>query len=398
MRKTTIINYMKIIIISNYYPPYYKGGYELVCNYITDYLHSSGHDTYILTGRYGVDSAENGLPGTIEVNRPYRLLDYIDYKRASIFNKHRVEKSNYRITAHFIKAIEPDLVYIWNQQALSIAPAVAAQRLGIKTLFHICDFWPSIYYKRGLFSRLKRALKRLIPFTVGGQIRFDRVIAPSAWMVPRISSEYRAGELYIIPHGTALIEEDLTAKQLSSPVKYMFAGRIEPAKGVDCAIRAFAQLKKEGRVGNFEFNIYGSGDESYLKELKELTAQEGVVDNIHFRGHTREIERHYRECQVLIMPTLAREVFGLVIIEAFNYGMAVIATDRYGPKEIIEGDDYGLLFRPGSVDELAEKIAQLDGSPELRLKLARNSRRKLRESYGAEREREGVKRVIEELI
>ena len=45
---------MRILIISDLYPPYYKGGYELMCEAAVQGLINQGHTVKVLTSRYGI--------------------------------------------------------------------------------------------------------------------------------------------------------------------------------------------------------------------------------------------------------------------------------------------------------------------------------------------------------
>ena len=114
---------MKILVISNYYPPYYIGGYEVACFDTVQYLKNCGHEVYVLTGNYKNES--------IEFEEIYRKLKYINYEKPSYFDKHMVDVYNYELTQELIKKITPDLVYFWSLRLISLSPALAVQKLQI---------------------------------------------------------------------------------------------------------------------------------------------------------------------------------------------------------------------------------------------------------------------------
>src|SRR5262245_51765419 len=47
---------MKILMVSNFYPPYYVGAYEHWCALVAEGLHQRGHDVKVLTSRSGAPS------------------------------------------------------------------------------------------------------------------------------------------------------------------------------------------------------------------------------------------------------------------------------------------------------------------------------------------------------
>ncbi|MFQ5772284.1 MAG: hypothetical protein ACE5HX_17245, partial [bacterium] len=50
---------MRILVISNLYPPYFVGGYELGCRDVVDGLKARGHHVKVLTSTYGVNKPEH---------------------------------------------------------------------------------------------------------------------------------------------------------------------------------------------------------------------------------------------------------------------------------------------------------------------------------------------------
>ncbi|MDD4310437.1 MAG: hypothetical protein PHO32_08660, partial [Candidatus Cloacimonetes bacterium] len=168
---------MRILCISNYYPPYFEGGYEISVKESMDYLAEMGHEIFILCGSKGV--ANPSLNWEYIPREPVRTLKYINYQHSSFMDKHKVEVFNYKATIKALKQLCPDLVYFGNMKAISIAPVIAAQNLKIPRIFDVGDIWLRIYTSPSLKSRLFRFLKRILPFTVGGDIHLDPVIIVS---------------------------------------------------------------------------------------------------------------------------------------------------------------------------------------------------------------------------
>lgn len=375
---------MKILILTNYYPPFYKGGYELACETTVKFLRNQGHTMYILTGDYQVEKDLSSSPwdrGTIEPDRAYRLYQFIDYLHPSFLNKHQVEKYNYRITRQFIEGIKPDLVYIWNMQGISTAPVLATQATGYPKIFEIGDFWPGVYQRPGWKAALFRNLKKWIPGLVGGDIDLSPVISVGKWMAAELEEKYNARNIHVIPNGIPLPLDPGPKPKTEGPVRYVFAGRVDPEKGIHLAIEAFRTIRIKYPEFQFLFDIYGQGDEKYTQECRDKVRDYKLEEMVVFRGKSSDMSQVYPAYEVLVMPTMMREPFGLVLIEAMAWRMPVISFNHYGPAEIVSDGIDGRLVTPGNVDELAEAIYRMGQDSDLRQRMGEKGRRKVENQY-----------------
>lgn len=336
---------MKILILSNYYPPYYIGGYELACFDTVEYLKNAGHDVYILTGDYK-ECSQN-------FQRVYRKLKYIDYSNPSFLDKFKIEEFNYNITKDVISKINPDLVYIWSLRLVSLAPLWAVEQTKVKKVFEIGDFWMKGFLSNSFMSKIKRSIKQVIPFFKSVEVKIDPIISVSNWMKEEMKELYGSQQIFQIPNGTKITKEKV--EKNSVMMRYMFCGRLDYSKGLDLAIKALSNLKDK-KVQDFQFHIYGDGDKTYIKRCKQMIKILNLEDEVFFHGKCDNLEKEYKKNHVLLMPTRMREPFGLVLIEAMNYGVVCLATNDYGPAEIIDDKKNGLLFSALSVDDLTSKI------------------------------------------
>lgn len=345
---------MRILCITNLYPPYFEGGYEISVKDNMDYLSRQGHDIYILTGNRRSSDLQDA-PVSAIITRPLRALHFIDYQHPGMRNKHRVEKHNYALTLSALDLVTPDLVYFGNQKGISLASVFAVQNQGYPKVFDIGDFWPDSYIGTGLKSRAYRWLKRQLPFTVGGRLDLDPVIAVSDWMIQELSKRYQSRHIYHIPRGVALPIQQIGP--IHKPLRFVFAGRIEVNKGLELCIKAAHQVRD--LHPDFGLDVYGDVDPDYIDHLNAQIENLRLGNNIRFRGKYHDVSTILPDYDVLLMPTLAREAFGRIIIEAMSYGLIVIATDAYGPKEIIDSGINGFLVQASSVSALASAILKL---------------------------------------
>ena len=93
-----------------------------------------------------------------------------------------------------------------------------------------------------------------------------------------------------------------------------------------------------------------------------------------------EVARYYRSASIFCLPTL-NEPFGLVLLEAFSYGLPIVATRIGAIAEIVEDGESGYLVRPQSTDELADRLMTLLGDPARCAHFGARGRQRVRERY-----------------
>jgi glycosyltransferase involved in cell wall biosynthesis len=114
-------------------------------------------------------------------------------------------------------------------------------------------------------------------------------------------------------------------KAAPPPLRLLFVGRVEEAKGAARAVEILRRLRRRG-VGA-ELELVGDGpDRSRL----EREAREGPeADTIHFRGALPRpaIAESYARAHVLLLPSMASEGWPKVLGEAMAYGAVPVASD-----------------------------------------------------------------------
>ena len=111
----------------------------------------------------------------------------------------------------------------------------------------------------------------------------------------------------------------------------LYAGRIEPVKGLDLLIKAAALLPAEE---NYRLLIIGGDDlnSPLVQRLKEISAELGIAPKVIFKGLVKhdQLSLYYNAADVTVLPS-AYESFGLVALESIACGTPVVA----GPVGII---------------------------------------------------------------
>jgi glycosyltransferase involved in cell wall biosynthesis len=136
----------------------------------------------------------------------------------------------------------------------------------------------------------------------------------------------------------------------------LYLGRISPEKGMWTLVRAFQRLK------GIRLKIAGTGPiEADLGEYLKTNA----LENIELVGFVKGEDK----CKLLadslfvVLPSECYETFGIVVLEAFAAGKPVVASNIGSLPYVIEDGKSGVLFEPGNVEDLIEKVNHLVANP-----------------------------------
>ena len=146
----------------------------------------------------------------------------------------------------------------------------------------------------------------------------------------------------------------------------LFAGRIQPLKGVGMAVRCLAELRDPDAMLLVVGGPSGPDGHEELARVRDLAHELGVAANVHFvppQPHTR-LADFYRAADVCIVPSRA-ESFGLVALEAAACGTPVVAASVGGLRSLVVDGATGFLVDDRSAEAYAAPVAMLLEDPEL---------------------------------
>ena len=160
---------------------------------------------------------------------------------------------------------------------------------------------------------------------------------------------------------------------LTAP-RIICGGRISPVKGTDLLIAAFAQVA-DAHPG-WELRIHGSARADRLAAAQHLVRTHGLHDRVRLLAPTARFELELSKATICAVPS-RHEAFGMVVIEALQAGVPVVAFDcPVGPGEILTDGQDGLLVPPEDVDAFARALSTLITDAERRRQLAGAGRRR----------------------
>lgn len=324
---------MKVLTVSNLYPPDFIGGYELCCRQIVDALLDRGHDVRVLTAPPRVPCVSPA-----HVYRRLQLANCYDrhsliraqentrnlwYVGAALANAHNVH-----VLLEALREFQPDVVYLWHLYGLGGLGLLAAlQYLKVpwvwcledsvpRNLCSVADAEPPALAEA--FGRLVEGSymavsERVIEETEATGIKLNGdVEVMSNWMLgdrpPDRTHYFRPGE----------------------HLRIVSAGYIAKHKGSDLLVEAAARLREHGHF-NFSIDLIGKVGEPAIQALAQRL---GVDDCVNFLGvwSQQELPGHYERTRydVFAFPTWQREPFGCAPMEAGAYGAAMLMTQSCG--------------------------------------------------------------------
>lgn len=372
---------MRVLVVTNMYPPHHYGGYEINCQEVVTAFGHAGHDVLVLTSDIVVAGVDSSDEDRSSVRRDLQLYwdDHV-VLRPSPRDCLRLERANQRALANAIRAHSPDVVSVWHMGCLSLGLLRSCRDLRLPMVHVVNDDW--LVYGP-LVDGWARRWRRARPLAGLGERLFGvpcRVPDLGAIGTFCFVSEHtrRTAE----QHGgwsfrdatvgyCGINEHDFpvggASPRPSWSWRLLHVGRIDDRKGIDIAVRALTHLPEEATL-----DIVGRGDDRHAGELRALVDRLGLTGRVHFDVVERkQLAARYASADALLFPPRWQEPFGLVPLEAMACSTPVISTGTGGSAEfLIDGAN---CLRVAVDDEigLADAARQLADDPALRARLVR---------------------------
>jgi glycosyltransferase involved in cell wall biosynthesis len=132
-------------------------------------------------------------------------------------------------------------------------------------------------------------------------------------------------------------------------------------KGHKYLLEALSKIVK--RHHNVKLNIVGDGP--LRSQLVSYAGRLGISDHIEFFGIVNDVQTLLKNCDIFVLPSIAREGLSIAIIEAMWLAKPVIASNIGGNAELVNDGINGYLVPPKDSDALTEKLEILIGNRKL---------------------------------
>ncbi len=159
-------------------------------------------------------------------------------------------------------------------------------------------------------------------------------------------------------------------------------------KGHEILLEAWALLRSAG----WDLLVVGDGPQRAAIELR--IRQLGLGGSVRLVGQQDEPERWFQAIDVFCLPSFANEGVPQALMQAMMSGCAVVATEVGSMSEIIADGETGLVIRPNDPRSLAEALARLTESSDLRTALSHRARARVLKSCTLEQMADRMERVF----
>ena len=379
---------MKILFISDY--GFSEGGVESYIENLKKVLESNGHQVKIFTSNahselrhfndYSFQSINANsflrfIPYIFNVNSYFSLKKVLNDYKPDIVHLHYIFYHTSPSVLLLLKNI-PTIMTLHAHEIVApvgIANNKMCKHSSIGYCFH-CVGIP-----RYLIEKFKRYLFNFLSNSI------DTYISPSKYYMD-IYKRHGLKNIRKVFNGINLFNNH----KLTHNHCVVYAGRLAPEKGVQVLIKSVPLALK--KIPDLKVFIIGSGP--FYEELFLMSRNLKITSNVFFikRVEKQKLFTYYRKADVVIMPSIGQESFGLVGVEAMSVGRPVIASRIGGITEWLDDGKTGFLVDPGNPDQIAAKIIKLFSDRKVIEQMGKNARKKA-EQFSIEKHADEIEKV-----
>ncbi len=361
---------MKVLLYNDTYQ--HLGGAETYCLELMSKLEELGHQPFWMA--HGNSSPVRGN---------HIVLPHFNEGKFKYFqSKYFFNTKAYQAIKKQLEQLQPDVIHLHHNRYYTFSVMKAIQDTQVPVIQTIHDYtllcpsqyYPDLYYDTpGTKSRKENcqlicSQGTCLPLKsrLGHPFAHDRKRKKIIHKIPAFIAPSTQLKLYLEKAGFKnvhyipfFIDEKKwsfnTQREMKNVV--LFVGRVETNKGIYYLIDAIVNLRQ--KIPDIQLIIAGDGSElgNIQKKIKENNWQEFITTK-GFVDYSN-IDECYNNANVLVVPSLDMEQFGLIGIEGLASGIAVIGSDAGGIPEWCVDEKTGLLFNPEHPEELKGKIKRI---------------------------------------
>ncbi len=378
---------MRVLMVSDYFPPHHGGGVEVVVYEVARRLVDRGHQVRVITLNTTDSPSEETIEG-IEIRR-YRSVQLTKLIRLQL----SVPRTLWSDLNPQLREFKPDLINAHN--IFFTSSLLAALRFGHRpppfvTTVHLGNVDALGGWKRHAARWYERGMGKLV------LDRSDFVIGVSRATIEHVATLHSGIRSAVVPNGVDL---DRFRPASSSPqepatdVNGVFVGRLIVNKGPQFLMEAMASLAPI----HPNLKLVMVGDGPLAEDLVGTARAAGIIDRVEFLGLRQDVDEVMRRADFFVRPSLV-EGMPLTVLEAMATGLPVIASDVAGTGEVIVDGQSGLLVEPGDVAGLVEAMDRVVRDRALRTRLGSGARRRVEEAFSWDATTDQVEEIFGRLV
>lgn len=365
------MNKTKILMVNHEFPPIGGGG-GTTTRFLAKHLSKLGLDVSIITARPKSEKFVKHSDG-------FKIY-YIGAEKENYETSHIPEMTSYILSSilnsnNLIKEIKPDLIHCFFTIPAGCFGLYCKKAYGIPYLastlgadvpgFNIGDWKLNVYHS--LTHNISKSIWK----------NASHIVANSHSLKSLCEQFSPKQEIEMITNGVDTeVFYPNKSKEESNCINLLFISRLSLQKGIEPLIKACGELENLG-VENYKLTIVGDGP---LRErMFSLIDELKIKDKVDFKGWLKleEIPEIYRGSDVFLLPSVM-EGMPSVVLQAMASGLPVIGSKVEGFSEVLEDSVNGFCIQYGDYKAIANAIAKLSNSSELRKQMSKNSLEKVK--------------------
>ena len=369
---------MKLLVVSNLYPPVVRGGYEVECSGVVARLRER-HDVLVLTSSLEASTAPDD-PAVL------RRLEFLHHDVRSSLRAPLASVRAARTMRATLASFQPDMAWVWNGAAIPQAALRILADSGTPVAYRVCEHWFGRLFVADQFLRhlrleshpaparrgwagVARAVNRHPALRLDPDRRTPAAISWNSETIRRLAGVPAAVEpvLERVIHSTSTRVPLFSAiERAPDPERVIaFMGRLERRKGAWIAVRALGLLRRDHGV-EARLVLAGPGDDAERDDLLREAREAGGEDRVQLTGPLDGdgLAALLARAHALVIPSDWEDPFPLVCIEGAVARVPIVAADIGGIPECLHDEEHALLHPPGDPVACAAALARVFGSPE----------------------------------
>ncbi|MEH1822521.1 MAG: glycosyltransferase family 4 protein [Nostoc sp.] len=360
---------MKILFISNIFPPHVRGGYELGCLDLAEKYQDLGHSVLVATSENTVQICKYPEPKHIDVRRIFNPVRYYEdlydyhFQNNSIYFYDKVMafggyiESNCIALKRLIELENPDLVWIFNP--LGIGPIGILDTViscKTKTVIHLMEHIDGVVqeYTRlvsltGKWQYLKTKMtaiscsKKIYESnSLLGKYNINKVVYNWINFNKFFNQDYST---YSYEHERFVDNEEKEISKNKNIFRITYFGQIAEKKGILFLYDLAKFISKSPYKDKITIELFGRGEIKFMDALEKNIIKDDLSKIFILKGFLNKeylLEKiSYYDLAIFLLSD--DEPFGYALIEAMLKGVTVMATEKTGSCELFQ-DQYDTIF------------------------------------------------------
>ncbi|MBI3840126.1 MAG: glycosyltransferase family 4 protein [Planctomycetia bacterium] len=185
----------------------------------------------------------------------------------------------------------------------------------------------------------------------------------------------------------------LTPEGKADPPAILMIGRFERVKNQTMLLRAAKLLAERGD----RFQLWFAGKGVLLEKHRQLAAELGLADRVHFFGYCQDVMPHIRRSTIAALTSI-KEGIPRGLLEPMAAGLPVVTTDVKGNRETVVRGKTGFLVPLDDAEALARALHELLQNAPLREQLGAAGAHWVRQNFDEDRVVDRLLNVYDSLL